>query len=78
MINTAETTRYSNAQGATAMPPAGNVAVTAPPIQPLPMPGNPPLIPPEMPVPNEPLGAPAPTENPIPVREPPVTTPPQS
>jgi hypothetical protein len=46
--------------------------------QPMPVPEMPPQAPPEMPQPMEPLGAPPPTENPVPLREPPVTLPPQS
>lgn len=44
----------------------------------LPVPEAPTPTPPEMPGTHEPLGAPAPAENPIPVREPPSTLPPQS
>lgn len=43
----------------------------------LPVPEVPAPTPAEVPEPKEPLGAPAPTENPIPVREPPTTLPPQ-
>lgn len=42
------------------------------------VPESAPPTPPEMPEPLEPLGAPPPTEDPIPVREPPTTLPPQS
>ncbi len=75
MINIAETTSHTNSR---VTPAAGSLAATTPPIQPLPVPGNLPLIPPEIPEIKEPLGTPSPTENPIPVREPPMTTPPQS
>ena len=47
-------------------------------VDPMPVPEIPPPLPPEMPQPLEPLGAPPPTENPVPMREPPATLPPQS
>ena len=48
--------------------------ITPPP----PVPENPLPSPPEMPDPHGPVGVPPPMENPIPVREPPTTLPPQS
>jgi hypothetical protein len=53
------------------------VGITQPEPQ-MPVPEIPPPLPPEMPQPLEPLGAPPPTENPVPMREPPMTLPPQS
>ncbi len=49
-----------------------------PPDTPAPVPEMPPVSPPEFPEHREPLGAPPPNENPIPVREPPATLPPQA
>lgn len=49
-----------------------------PPEAPAPVPEMPPVSPPEFPQHPEPLGAPPPYENPIPVREPPATLPPQA
>jgi len=46
--------------------------------QPLPVPENPVPSPREIPDPHGPVGVPPPMENPIPVREPPSTLPPQS
>jgi|GEM_PF-6581149 len=52
-------------------------AVSSPPPQ-TPMPDKPTPLPPEMPQPAQPIGEPSPMENPIPMREPPATLPPQS
>ena len=51
--------------------------VESPPPQ-IPVPENPTPLPPEMPQPAQPIGEPPPMENPIPMREPPATLPPQS
>ncbi len=51
--------------------------VITPPTPPLPIPENPVPPPSEVPYPSGPVGVPPPTENPTPVREPPVTLPPQ-
>ncbi len=53
-----------------------NTVETTPPH--LPEPQKPTPLPPEMPGPLGPIGTPTPTENPVPVREPPVTLPPES
>ena len=50
--------------------------IGSPPIQ-MPVPESPTPLPPEMPQPVLPITEPSPTENPIPVREPPSTLPPQ-
>ncbi len=42
------------------------------------VPEKPTPLPPEMPLPQGPIGTPPPMENPIPVREPPATLPPES
>ena len=57
----------------------GAVAGTtgSPPLE-MPVPEKPTPLPPEMPQPVLPITEPSPTENPIPVREPPTTIPPQS
>ncbi len=55
---------------------AASAGIT-PPNVPMPVPERTPPLPPEMPGVKEPLGMPAPTENPIPMREPPTTLPPQ-
>lgn len=63
----------------TAPVPVPNMAsaVSSPPPQ-MPMPEKPTPLPPEMPQPAQPIGEPSPMENPIPMREPPATLPPQS
>lgn len=54
------------------------VAGITPPNLPKPVPETPPQIPPDIPDSKEPLGVPGPIESPVPVREPPITLPPQS
>ncbi len=78
MDSPAETTCDSNALGAPTLLVDVNAAGIAPPNTPLPVPEIPPSIPPEIPDTTPPFGVPAPTESPVPVREPPVTLPLQS
>ena len=72
-VNALQPQIQSPARTVAGLEPAG----ITPPNVPLPVPERTPPIPPEMPGIKQPLGMPAPTENPIPVREPPTTLPPQ-
>ena len=78
MLSFANATSYPSARRAPVLLMDWAVAGITPPVGPIPVPEFPPSTPPEFPEPLQPLGAPPPTENPTPMREPPVTLPPQS
>ena len=80
MVCVSEAVSHSNARRGAVLLMDWGVAGITPPTVPSPVPETPPPPPPpqEMPEPKEPIGTPSPMENPVPVREPPVTLPPQS
>lgn len=78
MVSIAEATIYSTARQSPVLLMDWTVAGITPPTVPSPVPEAPPPSPQEMPEPRAPMGDPPPIENPIPVREPPITLPLQS
>ena len=78
MVCVSEPTSYSNARRGAVLLMDWDLAGITPPTVPSPVPETPTPPPQEMPEPKEPIGTPSPMENPVPVREPPVTLPPQS
>lgn len=80
MVCVAEAIGHSNARRAPVLLMDWKIVGITPPEMPMPMPvpESPPPAPMEVPETKDPVGAPAPTESPIPVREPPSTLPPQS
>ena len=78
MLSISEYLGTSNSRRAAVLLMDWNVAGITPPNVPQPVPENPTPSPQEMPERREPIGDPGPIESPVPVREPPMTLPPQS